>query len=210
MQKELELSKKELELSQQETAKAQKERDDLGSYLMSMQQNLHKLRANMIEANAKKEEMRDRAIVSNLRLGGYLCSTIAREEIARERYAQREEILRKVPLKECREDSQSKECLKATEQQELKFKQDRALVDHMVDYYVSYYADHITDTMNTFDYKFIKDQLKNAQQSLGKNEGTLSEYIAQFLKDLDKHQTAGRDLEANKKLWIKQCRALKH
>ena len=210
LQKELALSQKELELSQQEAAKAQKERDDLGAYLMSMQQNLHKLRANMIEANAKKEEMRDRAIVSNLRLGGYLCSTIAREEIARERYAQREEILRKVPLKECRADNQSKECLKATEQQELKFKQDRALVDHMVDYYVSYYADHITDTMNTFDYKFIKEQLKNAQQSLGKNEGTLSEYIAQFLNDLDKHQRAGRDLEANKKLWIKQCRALKH
>lgn len=200
---------KALAQSEKESAKAQQERDNLAEYLLSVQQSLHKLRANMIEANAKKEEMRDKAIISNLRLGGYLCSTIAREQIAAEGQANRERILRGVTLSDCRDDASSKACLAAKAQQEAKFKSDRELLEHMVDYYVSYYADHITDTIDTFDFKFIKAQLHNAQQALGKNEGTLSEYIAQFLKDLDKYQGGSRDLVANKKQWIKRCRALK-
>lgn len=201
---------KALEQSALEKVQIQKEREDLAEYIVSMQQSLHKLRANIIEANAKKEEMRDRAIVSNLRLGGYLCSTIAREQIALERNEQKEQILRKITLQECRDDASSDQCTAAKDKQEAKFKQDRALFDHMVDYYVSYYADHIADTTDTFNFKFIKEQLKNAQQALGKNEGTLSEYIAQFVTDLDKYQNGSRDLDANKKKWVKQCRELKH
>ena len=158
----------------------------------------------------RKDEMRDKAIVSNLRLGGYLCSSIASEEIARERTLKNEEIVRKLPMRQCREDAKSKECIKAKEDQEKKLANNRALAEQMVDYYVSYYADHITDTLDTFDYKFIEAQQRNAQKALGKNEGTLSEYIERFVKDVDAYRDGSRDLSKNKATWVKQCRAMKH
>lgn len=208
--KSLEQVEKELEAVRKDLSEAQSEKERVleGSYTLT--KSLADLRNKMIEANVRKDEMRDKAIVSNLRLGGYLCSSIASEEIARERTLKNEEIVRKLPMRQCREDAKSKECIKAKEDQEKKLANNRALAEQMVDYYVSYYADHITDTLDTFDYKFIEAQQRNAQKSLGKNEGTLSEYIERFVKDVDAYRDGSRDLSKNKATWVKQCRAMKH
>lgn len=208
--KSLEQVEKELEAVRKDLSEAQSEKERVleGSYTLT--KSLADLRNKMIEANVRKDEMRDKAIVSNLRLGGYLCSSIASEEIARERTLKNEEIVRKLPMRQCREDAKSKECIKAKEEQEKKLANNRALAEQMVDYYVSYYADHITDTLDTFDYKFIAAQQRNAQKSLGKNEGTLSEYIERFVKDVDAYRDGSRDLSKNKATWVKQCRAMKH
>lgn len=208
--KSLEQVEKELEAVRKDLSEAQSEKERVleGSYTLT--KSLADLRNKMIEANVRKDEMRDKAIVSNLRLGGYLCSSIASEEIARERTLKNEEIVRKLPMRQCREDAMSKECLKAKEDQEKKLANNRALAEQMVDYYVSYYADHITDTLDTFDYKFIEAQQRNAQKALGKNEGTLSEYIERFVKDVDAYRDGSRDLSKNKATWVKQCRAMKH
>ncbi|MCI6862903.1 formylglycine-generating enzyme family protein [Anaerobiospirillum succiniciproducens] len=208
--KSLEQVEKELEAVRKDLSEAQSEKERVleGSYTLT--KSLADLRNKMIEANVRKDEMRDKAIVSNLRLGGYLCSSIASEEIARERTLKNEEIVRKLPMRQCREDAKSKECIKAKEDQEKKLANNRALAEQMVDYYVSYYADHITDTLDTFDYKFIEAQQRNAQKALGKNEGTLSEYIERFVKDVDAYRDGSRDLTKNKATWVKQCRAMKH
>ena len=208
--KSLEQVEKELEAVRKDLSEAQSEKERVleGSYTLT--KSLADLRNKMIEANVRKDEMRDKAIVSNLRLGGYLCSSIASEEIARERTLKNEEIVRKLPMRECREGRKSKECIKAKEEQEKKLANNRALAEQMVDYYVSYYADHITDTLDTFDYKFIEAQQRNAQKALGKNEGTLSEYIERFVKDVDAYRDGSRDLSKNKATWVKQCRAMKH
>lgn len=208
--KSLEQVEKELEAVRKDLSEAQSEKERVleGSYTLT--KSLADLRNKMIEANVRKDEMRDKAIVSNLRLGGYLCSSIASEEIARERTLKNEEIVRKLPMRQCREDAKSKECIKAKEEQEKKLANNRALAEQMVDYYVSYYADHITDTLDTFDYKFIEAQQRNAQKALGKNEGTLSEYIERFVKDVDAYRDGSRDLSKNKATWVKQCRAMKH
>lgn len=208
--KSLEQVEKELEAVRKDLSEAQSEKERVleGSYTLT--KSLADLRNKMIEANVRKDEMRDKAIVSNLRLGGYLCSSIASEEIARERTLKNEEIVRKLPMRQCREDAKSKECMKAKEEQEKKLANNRALAEQMVDYYVSYYADHITDTLDTFDYKFIEAQQRNAQKSLGKNEGTLSEYIERFVKDVDAYRDGSRDLSKNKATWVKKCRAMKH
>lgn len=208
--KSLEQVEKELEAVRKDLSEAQSEKERVleGSYTLT--KSLADLRNKMIEANVRKDEMRDKAIVSNLRLGGYLCSSIASEEIARERTLKNEEIVRKLPMRQCREDAKSKECMKAKEEQEKKLANNRALAEQMVDYYVSYYADHIADTLDTFDYKFIEAQQRNAQKALGKNEGTLSEYIERFVKDVDAYRDGSRDLSKNKATWVKQCRAMKH
>ena len=208
--KSLEQVEKELEAVRKDLSEAQSEKERVleGSYTLT--KSLADLRNKMIEANVRKDEMRDKAIVSNLRLGGYLCSSIASEEIARERTLKNEEIVRKLPMRQCREDAKSKECINAKEDQEKKLANNRALAEQMVDYYVSYYADHITDTLDTFDYKFIEAQQRNAQKALGKNEGTLSEYIERFVKDVDAYRDGSRDLSKNKATWVKQCRAMKH
>lgn len=208
--KSLEQVEKELEAVRKDLSEAQSEKERVleGSYTLT--KSLADLRNKMIEANVRKDEMRDKAIVSNLRLGGYLCSSIASEEIARERTLKNEEIVRKLPMRQCRDDAKSKECIKAKEDQEKKLANNRALAEQMVDYYVSYYADHITDTLDTFDYKFIEAQQRNAQKALGKNEGTLSEYIERFVKDVDAYRDGSRDLSKNKATWVKQCRAMKH
>lgn len=174
-----------------------------------LRHNLTDLRARMVEANAKRDEMRDRAIVSNLRLGGYLCSTIASEQISYERTLKSEEVIRSIPLPACRSDENSEECKKATAAQDEKLKHNRALAEYMLDFYVSYYADHITDTTETFDYKFVIAQTQNAQKSLGQNAGSLGQYIKQFVVDVHDYQNGSRNLDENKARWIKRCRALK-
>ncbi len=205
----LEQAEKELEKMREELTAAREDKTRLVEGSVELTRNLSDLRNKMIEANVRKDEMRDKAIVSNLRLGGYLCSSIASEKIAYERTLKNEEIVRKLPLRQCREDAKSEECLKAKEKQEQKFKDNRELAESLIDYYVSYYADHITDTLDTFDYKFIEAQKLNAQKSLGKQEGTLSEYIDRFVKDVKAYEKGGRDLNKNKETWVKQCRAMK-
>ena len=175
----------------------------------SLRASLTELRMRMITANSLKDEMRDRAIVSNLRLGGYLCSTLAQEQIALERTLKNEEILRKIQPRACRTDEDSPECKLALAEQEQKLQANRDLANATVDFYVSYYADHLTDTLDTFDYKFVARQQDNAAASLGQSQSSLSTYIERFVKDLDQYQQGSRDLESNKKRWVKQCRAMK-
>lgn len=186
----------------------QSDKEKLTQSVVSLQKSLSELRASMIEANAKKDEMRDRAIVSNLRLGGYLCSSIASAQVDLERTLKNEEILKSVKPAACHVDEKSEKCIKAKEQQESKLKYNRELAETMLDYYVSYYADHIADTIGTFDLKFISAQEHNAQKALGKKSGSLSDYIAQFVDDTKGYAKGGRDLDKNKKTWVKQCRAL--
>lgn len=174
----------------------------------SLHDGLNRLRQSMVEANSKRDEMRDRAIISSLRLGGYLCSTLASEQIAYERNLRNEELLRKMPLAQCRLDPESDACAAAKGSQEKKLENNRKLAASMLDYYASYYADHIADVTNTFDLKFLRAQKGAAQKSLGKREGTLALYIERFVDDLQVYARGSRNLKDNKMKWIKQCRAL--
>lgn len=194
---------------QEERQNIAKEREELAQSVSALNASLKDLRAKMVEANVKKDEMRDRAIVSNLRLGGYLCSSVALQQITLERNMKNEEVLRKIPISECRDDEKSDKCKLARQKQDERFQQNRDLANRMLDFYVSYYADHINDTIDTFDLKFIEAQKRNAQKSLGKNEGSLSEYIDQFVKDVATYKNGSRNLDKNKETWVKQCRALK-
>lgn len=188
----------------------QQDKEEWAAAYDELRHNLTDLRARMVEANAKSDEMRDRAIVSNLRLGGYLCSTIASEQISYERTLKSEEVIRSIPLPSCRADPKSQQCQKDSAAQEEKLKHNRDLAKYMLDFYVSYYADHITDTTETFDYKFVVKQQQNAQKSLGQSAGTLAQYIKQFVVDVHDYQRGGsRNLEENKARWIKRCRAHK-
>lgn len=175
-----------------------------------LKKSLSDLRERMVEANVRRDEMRDRAIVSSLRLGGYLCTSIAQEKISLDRTLKNGEILKGIPPKECMlGDENSKECAQAKEQQDEAIARNNALAEASLDFYVSYYADHITDTLETFDLKFVSAQKENAQKSLGSSRGTLAEYISQFVSDVEAHQNGSRDLDENKEKWIRQCRALK-
>ena len=196
--------KKELAAQKTEADTARKELESMGQYILTMNQNLNKLRSNMIESNARRDEMRDRAIISSMRLGGYLCSSIAKAEVERELKANVLAILtrsqKSIPC-----DEGDDKCVKRKAEQLKKAEENVAIAGVTVDYLLSYYADHLTDTNDTFDHKFIKAQLKNAQQAMGRNNGELHRYIAQFETDAAKYSSGSRDLEENKKRWLKQC-----
>ena len=174
----------------------------------SLNESLKVLRQNMVEANIKRDEMRDRAIISSLRLGGYLCSTLASEQIALERNLKNESIIRKLPLPQCRANPASDDCKQAQADQEKKLERNRQMAESVLDYYASYYADHVADVMDTFGLKFLLAQNEAAQKSLGKREGNLATYIERFVDDLQQYSKSGRNLKENKQRWIKQCRAL--
>ena len=174
----------------------------------SLNESLKVLRQNMVEANIKRDEMRDRAIISSLRLGGYLCSTLASEQIALERNLKNESIIRKLPLPQCRANPASDDCKQAQADQEKKLARNRQMAESVLDYYASYYADHVADVMDTFGLKFLLAQNEAAQKSLGKREGNLATYIDRFVNDLQQYSKGGRNLKENKQKWIKQCRAL--
>ena len=196
--------KKELAAQKSEADTARNELKNMGQYILTMNQNLNKLRANMIESNARRDEMRDRAIISSMRLGGYLCSSIAKAEVERELKDNVLSILTRTQKSIPCKDDDSK-CLKRNAEQLSKAEQNVAIARVTVDYLLSYYADHLTDTNETFDHKFIKAQLKNAQQAMGRNNGELHRYIAQFETDAQKYRNGSRDLEENKRRWLKQC-----
>lgn len=182
---------------------------ELTASLDSLSTNLASLRSKMIEANTRRDEMRDRAIISSLRLGGYLCSAIASQQIAFEQNARSEAVIRNITLPACREDKNSKQCKTATEQQEAKLKQNRELARNMVDFYVSYYAEHLNDIITTFEVNNITKQVDSAQHALGAERSSLADYIKLFVKDVQDFKHSSRNLEDNQDKWIKQCRALK-
>lgn len=193
-----------------EQAQLQADKEELAKAITSLTNNLDTLRSKMIEANAKRDEMRDRAIVSNLRLGGYLCSTIAAEKNALDRTIKNEAVLKTVKPAACRVDEKSEDCKEALKAQEKKLAQNHQLAEHILDYYVSYYADHINDTLDTFDLKFILLQEQNSRKYLGLREGDLGEYISRFVKDIKNYAKGSRDLKKNREQWIKQCHELNH
>lgn len=182
--------------------------EELRSSIKNLTSHLSSLRGQMVEANTKRDEMRDKAIISSLRLGGYLCSGIASQQIAFERNARNEQLIRKIKLPSCRQDESSAKCKQDTEEQELKLEQNRQLAQSMVDFYVSYYADHINDILATFEVKHVLAQLTNAQQSLGNKRSSLASYISLFADDVKTYQHGSRNLKENHEKWIKQCRDL--
>lgn len=171
--------------------------------------HLSELRGKMVEANTKRDEMRDKAIISSLRLGGYLCSTIAAQQIALEQNAKNEQLIRNIKLPSCRENENSKKCAQDKELQEHKLQQNRELAQHMVDFYVSYYADHINDILATFDVKYVVAQSDNAKHALGEGGSSLESYIGQFVNDVQAYRYGSRNLQHNHTKWIQQCRGLK-
>lgn len=209
MEKEQAETAKDLDALLKERESLEKNNADLKNSISTLTESLTSLRGQMIEANTKRDEMRDRAIISSLRLGGYLCSGIASQQIALERNAKNEQIIRKIKLPSCRKDEGSEQCKTDTEAQELKLKQNRDLAQSMVDFYVSYYADHINDILSTFEFKYVEAQRKNAQQSLGNQRSSLEDYISLFVDDVKDYQHGSRNLRKNYDKWIKQCRGLK-
>lgn len=181
---------------------------ELRTSIKSLTSHLASLRGQMVEANTKRDEMRDKAIISSLRLGGYLCSGIASQQIALERNARNEALIRKIKLPACRQDPDSDKCKQDTQEQEEKLEQNRALAQSMVDFYVSYYADHINDILSTFDVKHVVAQRENAKQSLGNQKSSLADYIGLFVDDVKAYQHGSRNLKKNHEQWIKRCRGL--
>lgn len=201
-QKAYEQEKQDLNRNNQSLSAANKE---LSSAITSLNARLRELRQNMVNVNTKRDEMRDRAIVSSLRLGGYLCLNLASSQSNLERTLHTNEILRRMPPSECRANRMSDKCQAALAQQEKQSERNNMIAAKTLDYYASYYADHIADITDTFDIKFVLSQQEAAKRSLGNKESALPNYIERFVKDVQSYANGSRNLKENKSRWIKQC-----
>lgn len=201
-QKTYEKEKSDLNRNNQSLSAANKE---LSSAITSLNARLRELRQNMVNVNTKRDEMRDRAIVSALRLGGYLCSSLASAQGDLEWRLNNNEIVRRMPLSECRNNRMSDKCQNAIADQEEKLEKKKMLAAKTLDFYASYYADHIADITNTFEINFVLSQQEAAKRSLGNKKSAVPNYIERFVKDVQSYANGSRNLKENKNRWIKQC-----
>ena len=177
------------------------ENQDLKTKNENLTESLSRLRKDMLEANDQRDRQRDSAIVTGLRLGGFLCSNIATD---RNRVDTANFVLEN--LKKQVKANPDNKILKATlPKREEQLKDTEASLA----FFVSYYSDHLTDLLNNYSLDNIEDQEGNAKLALGKGESALPQYIELFIDHLtytSKHK--GEDLNKLRQYYTDKCFAL--
>lgn len=196
---------KELDTIINNNEKLDSENADLSDKVKNLSADLNKLRQNMLSLNAERDAQRDRAIVSALRLGGFLCSNVANEQ---EMVQITLEMAKKVEasIKKAGSNERLLANFKRLAAENLQHQQDAR---KNLDFYVSYLSDHATDSLNNYTLEQIKAQLGNARLSLGSEPSELPRFIERFLQLLQyRSKHADDPLEKLQQYFVGQCYAL--
>ena len=180
------------------------EKEDLNAKVATLQSSLGSLRQNMTKLNAERDEQRNRAIVSSLRLGGFLCQSTADAQhslnISKAELTRAEKILQGQ-----KPDSR----LYKTAQKLVQESKGRAQdMSNNLNFFSSYLSDHATDCNNNYSLKQLQAQLGNAKLSLGSDNqmGKFIERFVQLLAYREQHATAS--LDELKEEFVAKCYAL--
>ena len=158
-------------------------------------ESLEKLKEQMVSANAERDEMRDVAVVANLRLGGFLCKTMTDEQTAVSYLEKNSEALKK----RCDENAGSCKVY-----ENLK----KNLEGHTkaLSLLATYYGDTLSEAWHTYDFKLFEQALKPSKTAVSNTN--LGDFIDVYYGHLKGFKKQGTDTDKNRKLWIKQCHAL--
>lgn len=150
---------------------------------------LKTLEGELRAANQAKEEQRNNAIQSSLRLGGYLCANIVEQAIRAEQLQKREAVF-------C-EDKNTTDC----KDLQAKISEHKKVYDYMLNYYVTTV---VTNAQN-YAQAMISSQIIPLTNQLDNQKLMLSPYVNQFWTHLQGYY---KNNQSKPEEWLKSCRAV--
>ena len=177
-----------------ESKKTASEKEALSKENVALTSELDALRTQMVKSNAERDEMRDTALISNLRLGGFLCRSMADEYSSKEYFEHTASSLKE----RC---AANKALCKAYEAALKNAENAGASLKSLN----SYYADTVIEAVATYDQKLIASASVQALKTF--SNGNMPQFIAAYTEHLKKASRA-KDIAAERKLWSGQCHDL--
>ena len=171
--------------------------ESLSNELLEMGSALKVLKQDIVEANAARDEMRDEAIASNIRIGALMCSLVSDYKktlvISSKRVALFEDL--------AKNDESYKDGL-----QKARAQYDAATSDLKM--ITDTYGSIIAMTSSTYDIQLVKKQVDRSYESIGALSGNymLKLFTNNFISDLKSYaKDKKRDLKKNHEKWINAC-----
>lgn len=189
-------NRKAMDEVKQEKSSLEKSNEVLKENNQELTGELEKLREQMVDVNASKDEMRDVAVTANLRLGGFLCRTMTDEYSTMQYFEKTSEILKP----RCK-DGTEPFCKSYQAASSSAQKSKKAL-----EMLATYYGDTLTEAANTYDLKLFQKQLPLSKTAMANTN--FSAYIDMYYSHLKSFRKMGSDNAKNQELWIKQCHSL--
>lgn len=183
-----------IEKLKKESTKTASEKEVLSKENAVLSSQLSTLREQMVKSNAERDEMRDTALISNLRLGGFLCRSMADEYSAQSYFANSA-----LSLKDRCAANQA--MCKAYEVA----KKNADNAETSLKSLSSYYADTIFEALATYDQKLITDAASQALKTF--SQGNMPLFIAKYSEHL-KSKVTKTDLIKQRSAWASQCHEL--
>ena len=182
---------------------------DLTARVGELNSALGRLRQDLVSLNAERDEQRSRAIVSGLRLGGFLCSNTADYWYKLEQGKATEAKLKAQIEKLGADNKMAALPQKLLQNVQAKYSDDKPVFD----LYAAYLSSHAADLAATYDIKQLKGQLGNAQLSAGGGQGEaksqLPKFIAAFVDLLSYQQEhSAQSLQQRQQYFVDKCYAL--
>ncbi|SPT71327.1 Formylglycine-generating sulfatase enzyme [Anaerobiospirillum thomasii] len=179
------------------SAKLKERNSSLSEQIESMGSALSALKQDMVKANAARDEMRDRAIASNIRIGALMCSIVSDYKKSEVTAKKRLDLIKDMADK----DESYKESYKKAKAQHEAFVQDLKMVSDT-------YGSLIAMTQSSYDLPLVKQQLSTAGESLGalSDNKMFAQFINNFYSDLLSYsKDRKKDLKKNEQKWIEGC-----
>ncbi len=169
--------------------------DELKDSNKDLSLELNNLREQMVKSNAERDEMRDAALISNLRLGGFLCRSMADEYSSYEYFKKTSEALK------ARCDANKAMC-PAFEATKKSAQSSKASLNSLA----TYYGDTVSEAVSTYDAKLIAKFIEEARKTF--NQGSMPLFIDKYAEHLKEYKKRAKDAQKNRDFWSEQCHAL--
>lgn len=178
-----------------EKAQAQaQEGDDIKKINEQLSLQLVALRSQVSEVNAKISAERSQAATANLRLGGFLCRSIAAQSID----IDLRKSLLKISERKCKSDPQS--CgQKERNSQALKTELE------VLNGLLTYYGDTMSIASDTYNLSLLKELVAEAKMSQGQNNAGLDAFIDRYFEAIAAYPKLNKDRNTIHKLWADKC-----
>lgn len=152
------------------------------------------LRSQVSEVNAKISAERTQAATANLRLGGFLCRSIAAQSID----IDLRKSLLKISERKCAHD------LKSCEQKERNIQTLQTELE-VLNGLLTYYGDTMSIASDTYSLSLLKELVSEAKKSQGQNNAGLDAFIDRYFEAIASYPKLNKDRKAIHKLWTDKC-----
>lgn len=155
---------------------------------------LDDLKIEVEQANSERTHMREVAVSANLRLGAFLCKSVADENL---RFEGAQKIVDEAKERLCPNGLDN--C--PTYKKRLDILEKRTFALNTI---LTYYGDTLAQASSNYTKKEFKNELMDARNSIGQGNN-LDNYLDTYYEHLLEYDKLSKDLNANFKHWSKAC-----